>query len=434
MRVLLVNTCHYRGGGDSTYTLNLADLLRSKGQEVAFFAMQDGRNLPDPNADLFVSHIDFREMNRAKSIRTGLQVLTRAIYSVEARRRFSLLLDRFQPDIVHLQNFYAHITPSIIFEAKQRGLPLVWTLHDHKLICPNTHCLIDTTGEICEACGSGAYYRAALRRCKKGSLLASSMAALEAYAHRLMRVREQVDAFLVPSLFLKDKLLSRGFPPRRLHHLPLFLPPDRLQDGTENDGYLLFLGKMAPIKGIRPLLQASGLARETELRLAGHADESLAAELPSLLPPNASYVGFKEGKELQQLLARALAVVVPSLCYENQPFSILEAFASSKPVIASRLGGMVELVPHGERGLLVAPGAALELADAMSWMGGHAAEVTRMGHTAREYVEREHGAEAHYQRLMDIYVQVATRNMAVRGHVGEALPQTAGDALSAAKP
>ncbi len=407
MRIILANTRHFYGGGDSTCTFNLAHLLQSKGHKVAFFAMQDSRNLPDPNSDLFVSHIDFRELNRHKSLRTGLQVLGQVIYSREARHKFSTLIDRFQPDIVHLQNIHVHITPSIIFEARKCGLPVVWTLHDYKLVCPNAHYLIDSTGEICEACGQGQYYESILKRCKKGSLLASAMAAMEAYAHRLMQVREQADAFLSPSIFLRNKFIERGFSPEVMHHLPYAVPTEMFSsDNNTDQGYLLFLGRLEPIKGIRPLLEACRRASGVKLLLAGRIEEPLARELPALLPPNAHYVGLKHGKELRELLCNALAIVAPSLWYENQPFSILEAFACGKPVIASDLGGMTELITHSVRGLLVRAGDVQELSEAMLWMMKHPAEAREMGQKAREYTLAEHGSERYYQQLIDLYENV----------------------------
>ena len=122
MRIVLVNSRHFHGGGDSTYTLGLADLLRTEGHETSFFAMQDERNLPDQNSDLFVDFIDFKELNRRKNIWTGIQVLIQVIYSSKARKRFAKILDRLQPEIVHLQNIHGHISPSIIFEAKKRDI------------------------------------------------------------------------------------------------------------------------------------------------------------------------------------------------------------------------------------------------------------------------------------------------------------------------
>lgn len=406
MRVLLVNTRHFRGGGDSTYTFNLADLLRSKGHEVAFFAMQDPRNLPDPNADLFVSYIDFRELNRNRGLGAGLQVLERVVYSTEARSKFSQMLDRFRPDIVHLQSIHAHITPSVIFEAKKYHLPVVWTLHDYKMICPNSTFRIDTTGEICEACGKSSYYQPILKRCKKGSLLASATASVEAYVHALTRVRESVDVFLPPSVFLKDKLLDRGFSPTRVCHLPLVLPTEMFHADELIGDYILFLGRLEPVKGVHVLLEAARLAPEVKLILAGQLAQSLASDM-SYLPTNTQYVGMKSGEELAQLLRHAKAVVVPSLWYENQPFSILEAFASGKPVIASDLGGMTELVIPQQRGLLVPPGDAEALAKAMRWMVANPGKAKEMGQTAQRYVINQHGPELHYERLMDVYSKVS---------------------------
>lgn len=405
MRILLVNTRHFRGGGDSTYNFNLATLLRSFGHEVAFFAMKDPQNLPDPNDDIFVDYIDFRELNKNKNILTGLKVLKRVIYSSDAKKRISQLVDRFYPDIVHLQNIHSHISPSVVFEAKRRKLPVVWTLHDYKMICPNTHFLIDTTGEICEACGRNKYYQAILKRCKKGSILASIMASIEAYAHRLMHLRERVDLFLTPSVFLRTKLLELGFPPSKVVHLPHFLPDEMFHGNIEDKGYLLFMSKLDPIKGIFPLLEACERVPEVNFIFAGNIKETIEKHVQQVLPKNANYVGMKHGNELRKLLLGARAVILPSLWYENQPFSIIEAFAIGKPIITSDLGGMTELVQHGERGLLVQPGNVNALAEAIQLINRHLEKARQMGGKAQDYARKEHGAKNHYQRLMQIYNQ-----------------------------
>lgn len=409
MRVLLANTRHFRGGGDSTYAFNLADLLLEKGIQVAFFAMEDPRNLPDPNSDLFVSHIDFRELNRRKSPATALKVMVRAIYSVEARHKFRHLIDRFKPDVVHLQNIHAHITPSIIFEARKHEIPVVWTLHDYKLLCPNSHYLIDSTSELCEACGTGRYYQAVAKRCKKASALASGAAAVEALAHRLMRVRDKVDAYLAPSLFLRSKLIQYGFPEDRIHHLPYVLTRESFCDRREQGDYLLFLGKLEPLKGLPQLLAACRLTPEVKLVLAGRVDEPLASQLPRILPPSAHYVGLKQAHEVEDLLRRCLAVVLPSIWYENQPLSILEAFASGKPVIASDLGGMTELVKDGERGILTPPGNPEAIADAFRLIWTDREGARAMGENAFRYVREQHAPDAHYAKLASLYQALIAR-------------------------
>ena len=409
MKILLVNTNHYRGGGDSTYTFNLAELLRSKGHEIAFFAMKNERNEADPNQDFFVEDIDFREMAHAKTLRNATSVLSRSIYSAHARENFAKLLDRVQPDLIHLQAIHAHITPSVIFEAKKRRLPVVWTLHDYKLICPNTHFLIDSTSEICEACGRGRFYQPILKRCKKNSLAASAVVSLEAYVHKLINMQGHVDVFLTPSSFLRKKLISRGFPSSKVFHVPNFLPDDMFRFSPEDHGYFLFFGRLSTIKGVRTLIEASRMCPDIEFRLAGRIEGPLIDEIPTFLPPNAKYVGLKHGEELWRLLEGARAVVVPSLWYENQPFSILEAFARGKPVIASDLGGMTELIGREERGLLVPAGDAAALADAMHQMLSDHGRRDAMALAAFDYVRSIHTPEVHYKLMLDIYHQVISR-------------------------
>lgn len=403
MRILLVNTRHYFGGGDSTYTFNLAELLRKKGHEVSFFAMQDERNLPDPNSDLFVSNIDFRELNKNKNPLTGIKVLSRSIYSVEARQKFSLLLDRVKPDIVHLQNIHAHITPSIIFEAKKRGIPIVWTLHDYKLICPNSHFLIDKTNEICEDCCTKGYFSAIKNKCKKGSMLASTMAGFESEVHKLLKVKEQIDAFLCPSEFLQQKLLDNGFPEDKVFYLPLFLPDSAFSMHKKFGEYLLFLGKLEPLKGIYPLLEAAHSSPEVRIILAGRVDESFETEIFKNLPGNCEYAGFKVGSELENLKKNAKALVIPSVWYENQPFSILEMFALGKPVIASDLGGMRELVGDDERGWLVQLNDIQGLSSTMKIVNNSDEEVINRGKKAFEYCQKYNSENSHYQTLLSIY-------------------------------
>ncbi len=406
MNILIVNTRFYPGGGDITYTLNLAGLLREHHHQVAFFAMQDPRNLPDPNAGLFVSHIDFRELNGNKNPLSALKVFYRVIYSIEARQKFRQLIDRFQPDLIHLNNIHSHISPSIIFEAQQWRIPMVWTVHDYRIVCPNSHFLNDRTGEICEACRGRRYFRAMGKRCKKGSLLASALAAAEAYAYQWMRINNRVDAFLSPSSFLRDKLIEYGFSKEKIYHLPLFVNQKDFRSSPSGGDYLFFMGGLEQIKGIYVLLEACRLAPSAQVILAGSGDEPFASQVKASGLKNIEYVGLKHGQDLFDLIDHSLAVVVPSIWYENQPFSILEAFSAGKPVIASNIGGMVEMVSHKERGLLVEPGSSASLAQAFEWAFSNRLKMAEMGSIARQYVLECHSREAHYASLSAIYKKV----------------------------
>jgi glycosyltransferase involved in cell wall biosynthesis len=171
-------------------------------------------------------------------------------------------------------------------------------------------------------------------------------------------------------------------------------------------GYLLFFAKLAPLKGIYPLIEACRKASEVKVKVAGRVEDERVKKLLETLPGNVEYLGMQQGEPLQELICNARAVVLPSLWYENQPFSITEAFAAEKPVVVSDLGGMTELVKHGERGLLVPPGNVESLADAMTWMAEHPQEAQKMGQRARKYALQAHSAHAHYKKLMHLYGQV----------------------------
>ena len=171
MRICLVNTYHYRRGGDCTYTFDLADLLRAKGHEVVPFAMKHRENVDSEYSRYFAEHIDFGEASRSANPLRRLGALARSLYSGEARAKFGRLLDETRPDIVHLQNFRRHLTFSVVREAKERGLPVVFTAHDYDPICPNS--LLLARGQVCTACAGRRFYRAALVRCKENSLAGS---------------------------------------------------------------------------------------------------------------------------------------------------------------------------------------------------------------------------------------------------------------------
>jgi glycosyltransferase involved in cell wall biosynthesis len=315
------------------------------------------------------------------------------------------MITRYKPNVLHLHNIHSHITPSVILEAGQQGVPVVWTLHDYKIVCPNSHFLIDETQKVCEACWPGYYLPAIMRRCKKGSYLASAMAAMEAYSHQLMDIKSRVNRFLAPSSFLKSKVIEKGVPGEQVTHLP-YLQNEMFIDRGKDQGYILFLGKLDPLKGIYPLLQAARLVPRVPLLLAGGVHEEVAGRIKNMIPANVRYLGLKSRTEVKRLLSGARALVLPSIWYENQPLAILEAFAAGKPVIASDLGGMTELVKVGERGLLTPPGNAEALAATMQWMISNSGSAKEMGKKAQQYVRRIHSAENHFNIIEGIYKDI----------------------------
>lgn len=404
MKVLLIQTFHYRRGGDCTYTFALADLLREQGHDVSFFGMHHPENLPCDQDRFFVEHIDFAELARHQSPWNAVRVLSRSIYSYSARRKLSDLLREIRPDVAHLQNIHSHLTPSILHALRDAGIPAVWTLHDFKLICPDSH--LRSHGRVCEDCKGNRFYSCVLKRCKKGSFAASLVAALEAGVHSLLDLPSLVGRFISPSEFLRDKFVEFGWPRERLAHVPNFLPRELLSDwGVEDGGYALFLGRLEPWKGVHTLLAAC--ARLPDLRLILAGDGSARSDLEATIArqqlTGTRLAGHLEGRALRELLARASFVVAPSEGYENCPYSVMEAMAAGKPVLASELGGHPELVTDGETGLLVEPGDPAMLADALGRLASDAQLRRRLGNNGAMVARRRFSPERHYERLFPLY-------------------------------
>jgi glycosyltransferase involved in cell wall biosynthesis len=405
LRVLQIQTYHFYRGGDSTYMFNLSGLLERNGHEVAHFAMQHPENLPSPFAKYFVSEIDFPSLLRRPTPAAALRVLGRSVYSGEARRNITRLIDDWRPDIAHIHNIHAHLTTSILAPLRSAGVPVVWTLHDFKLVCPNSSFL--SGEEICERCLPNRFYHVVLRRCKKGSLGASLLAMVTASYDRLTRIPANIDRFIAPSSFLKSKLVEGGFEPERITCLPNFVDVGSYRSSPAK-GYFLYVGRLLYEKGIDVLIRATARLGRGSLHILGEGPaqaglERLAAEVGA---SNVRFLGYRSGDELKRILSEAQFVVLPSRWYENLPFSIMEAFASGKPVVASDLGGIPEMVDDGVNGYLFPPGDVEALGERLARLLDDPLTAEEMGRRGREKAVQLYTAEHHYGCIMEIYREV----------------------------
>jgi len=406
LKVLMVNSFHYERGGDCTYTFLLSSLLESRGHEVIPFATRHPRNLESPYDKYFVESVDYNALEADRSPVAALRVLRRAISSREARDAITRLLEDVQPDLAHFQGIHRHLTPSIIAPLKARRIPIVWTLHDYVPICPNTH--FYCRGEICEACRPGCFYQAPLRRCKRDSLGVSLAAAIEAYAHRWMRVYTKIDHFVAPSRFLAGKLAEHRFPSKNVTAIPHFIELDQFHESESDEGYALFAGRLAEEKGLRTLIRAKALLGQGELVIAG--DGPLREELETMVSsegiPGIRFLGLKTREEVRTLASRARCLLLPSIWYENFPFAVMESFALGKPILASRIGAIPELVDEGRDGLLATPGDAVDLAEKLGSLLADKELARQLGIRGRAKAESEWSPEVHYERLDAVYSSV----------------------------
>ncbi|MFA6197580.1 MAG: glycosyltransferase [Patescibacteria group bacterium] len=400
MKILLVNKFYYPQGGAEKHVFDLKALLESRGHKVVMFAVRDPRNMPSPEQKYFVSPVDF---SRVRFGWQGLRVAARMLYSRAANRQLERLIRDERPDIAHLHNVYHQLPPSILSVLKKHHIPTVMTLHDYKLISPN-YALYDH-GAVCERSIRGAYYRTITHRCVKNSYLASTLAAVTMYIHRWRKYYQIVDCYISPSRFLIGKVKQSGLPVRRLECLPNFIAANEAPAAEPGD-YFIAAGRISEEKGYDTTLAA---VRGTDLSLKIVGDGPALAGLKEFVARNqmnnVEFTGRLGGAALRMAIRQARAVLVPSIWYENCPLAVLEAYREGRAVIGSRIGGIPELIVDGRTGLLVSPGSATELRQAMSRLWREPKLANQLGQQAYEQVQ-SYNPERYYDSLMKIYQSI----------------------------
>lgn len=401
MKILLVNKFLFPKGGDAVSTLETGRLLEARGHEVVFWGMKHPANPPYPYEQYFVDYVDYdAPAGLKKKIKVALDIL----YSREAAVKFGQLLDQVKPDIAHLNNFAHQISPSILPQLKQRGIPAVMTLRDYKIVCPAYSLFV--RGRPCQRCENGRYFQCFLNKCVKDSYAKSFLNSLEMYLHhRLWRLYGLVDVYISPSRFLKDKAHEMGFN-KEIIHLPNFVASDKFIPSYEPGHNLCYLGRLSREKGLDTLIEAmKGLDLQLKIIGTGPRLKSLEAKIARDNIRNIDFLGHLTGDGLKREISNCLAVVVPSEWYENFSRVILEAFASGKPIIGSRIGGIPEMVRDRITGLLFEPGQAAALAEKINLLAANRPLARQMGIRARKLVEAEFNPSGHYDKLMKIYLQ-----------------------------
>lgn len=412
----MVNSYYYIRGGAERCFFDLSDLLRSHGHEVIPFCMDHPMSFPSEFRDDFVSYIDFPTELGKSGLGSKFRVVERAVYSREARRKIEAVIKKVQPELVHIHGFAQQMSTSILPPLKAAGLPVIQTLHDYKMVCPNSS--FASHGRVCEACKGGKYYNMTRYRCKRGSLSASLLASVEMYFHEAFRLYEpNIDLFISPSQFLAGKMVEHGIK-TPIITIPNFIRPDSFQPVYESGNYYIYAGRLSSEKGIRTLLSAvQRIKTDVELVIAGSGE--LEQDLRQFVQDNnlnnVRFVGHLNTTELSALMQRAICTVVPSECYENYSMTVIESLACGTPVIGARIGGIPEQVIHGENGLLFEPGDAESLAVQVQRMLDNRDEALEMGRIGRDRIELINGPIAHYDQTMAAYRSIlpddASRNV-----------------------
>lgn len=385
MKILLSNKFYYRRGGDCIYMLNLEQLLKQHGHEVAIFSMDYPENLESPWSKYWP-----RNMSK-------LAAFTRPFGDSEVKKKFSALLDDFKPDVLHLNNIHTQLSPVIAEIAHSRGIRVVWTLHDTKLVCPCYTCT--RNGKWCEECFSDKI--AVIRhKCMPGNIPGAIIGWREIKKWNKERLEACTDVFLPPSQFMADTMVKGGYSADKMHVLCNFIDVSKVQNPSlKKEDYYVFLGRVNSVKGVPTLCKAAA-ALPYKLIVIGGGE--LLPELQAQYRDcaNIEFVGQKNWDKFRPILEGARFMVLPAEWSENNPLTVIESQSLGTPVLGARIGGIPELIEEGVSGMTFASGDVENLKAKISEM--FAAEFDYAGIASA--AQARYNAEAYYEKIMKEYV------------------------------
>lgn len=396
MKILLINKFHYLKGGSETYYFELGKMLKEHGHEVAYFSMFNDKNINTGDKEYFVRNID---MN-SKDIRKTFDV----IYSFQNKKEMEKTLDDFKPDIVHINNFQRQLTASIIDAIKKRNIPIVFTAHDLQAICPASAML--NNGKICEKCLNGSKFNCFKNKCIKDSTLKSFLGSIEGTFYEKNGFYNKIDFIISPSDFVGNMLKKQGIT-SEIKTIYNFVDMKKFENYEISDeNYAFYFGRLSVEKGIFNLIDAFIKQNYGKLYIAGSGPEKEKIEefiVQNQLQDRIKLLGFLSQDEIKKYIASSSFVVVPSIWYENCPFSILETLAIGKPVVGSKIGGIPELIIDKENGFLYEYDDVLQLSSIINKLFNNKKMREKMGKRSKEFAINKYTIEKYYICLLEVY-------------------------------
>ncbi|MCG7990049.1 MAG: glycosyltransferase family 4 protein [Candidatus Thiodiazotropha lotti] len=375
MRVLIVHNYYkIRGGEDSVVESEIALLKKNNHDVLTYF-----RN----NSDLL----------RYSPLKLALTTL----WSIKSFKKISELIRENKPEIIHVHNTLPLVSPSIYWAANKYRIPIVQTVHNYRLSCLNALFLRD--GKLCEECIGKFPYAGILNSCYRASRKASAVLAFMLLLHRTIGTyKNKISHYIALSEFSKNKLVLSGVSNKKITIKPNYID-HVLEKSTKRSNELLYVGRLSNEKGISLLLDALSKLNGYKVTVIGEGPE-----LPLVQNNiNIKYIGKLTNESVLKRMSSALALLIPSICYENFPRIIVEAYSCGLPVIASSIGSIKNLVDDGETGLLFDPISSTDMAKKIDWAVSNQEEMKKMGSKARKKYENEYTAEKNYKQLIDIY-------------------------------
>lgn len=393
MKILFVHNYYQVPGGEAQTVYKEKELLGENGNEVTLYY----RN----NKEI----LDY-------SLSQRISLPFNMIYNLKTAKETGEIAERKKPDIAHLHNVFPLVSPSIYYALKKTDIPVVQTVHNYRFLCANG-LLLNNKGEICERCKGGNFFNAIIGRCYRNSYFETLGMTMTLCLHRKLRTfANKIDVFISPSAFLKKKLIEGGIPEKKIVVKPHFVKCGEIKPSYEFDNCAVYMGRLSREKGLFTLLGAWKKIFGITLKIIGEGP--IRNELENFVIQekisNVEFLGYIGGPKRFETLKKAMFMVFPSEWYENFPYAIVESFACGVPVIASRIGGMEELIEEGQNGLLFGPGNIEDLRKKILYFIENPKLIIPMRRYARETAEKKYSSEIGYRNLMQIYDRVLSHS------------------------
>ena len=384
MKVLQIHNIYRTRGGEESVVQSERQLLEMNGHEVVPF-YRDSRDIDN-----------FGPLERAR-------ILATIPYSRVVEREICAVVHEQRPDVAHVHNVFPLLTSAVYRALRRCEVPVVQTIHNFRFLCPNGLLYIDN--QICEACTKHGYFSAVRKRCMhRSTLISGAYAAAIALAWRRGILPNDINSYIALNRFFADRLIIAGVPESRIRILGNFIS-DIADHVSPKSGYLLYLGRLSREKGIRTLLDALREVEGIKLKIAGSGPlaEEIKAQVAHIGDGKVEMLGHVSGVAKYELIRDAKCMVVPSEWYENFPISVVESMSLGTPVVASRIGGLPEMVEDGVTGLLFEPGYVNELAAVLRRIVSDGGMLDELAENALRTAKEKFGAESHYDGLIDVY-------------------------------
>lgn len=396
MKILLVNKYWYLKGGTERALFLTKQLLEESGHTVEIFGMKSEQNIFD--RDFFVPEVDYEAVSGFEKLRAARNT----IFNTDAKAKFKQVILNFRPDIIHFHNIYHQLSFSLVEGAFELQVPMVLTLHDYKMFSPNY--TMFHHGEIDESALGGQYYRCLLNNCME-SFPKSVVATAEAYYREYLGIQGKIDRYIAPSNFVKDIAVRSGWKENSLEILANPIE-SKIFDVYREGDYVAYTGRLSEEKGVEFLIAAAKETPEIDYAIAGAGPSEVALRelVLKLELKNVRFVGWLDGEELFRFIGEARCLVVPSVWYENYPYSILRPQQIGKVVLGSRIGGIPEMLPEN---CLFEPKNVKDMVEKIRfWYNAPQEERVNLAAYFQKQVAEKNSPSLYLEKLLSVYTSV----------------------------